>query len=250
MSAMIYPQDIVTRGSEQMLAKGVRVLQGNRLAFTELEHLRKLISYMDLNGEKSVADMGCGFGTVSLVMSPAIPRARFWLVNQNEFQLAHCPETAGFNRRCEDMTKTSIPDGSVDLVMFNYSLCHVDTLGALREAARIAKGRDGTPVPSAAGMRRARECDALPESAATGKLFVYDYARKSGDNRLSREYLFAHFISDALFREACASTGWRDVETICPGGDDTVFREAVGNDVLYDAIFEHLVPVIWRANRV
>ena len=61
-----------------------------------------------------------------------------------------------FTLRCEDMRATSIPSESVDLVIFNYSLCHVDTLAALKEAARIVK-------PS-------------------GRLFIYDHARKGGES--------------------------------------------------------------------
>lgn len=220
---MIYPQDIVTRGSEQLFAEGVRVLQGNRFASTELGHLQKLIGYMKLNGERAVADMGCGFGEVSLMMTSAIPRARFWLINQNTYQLRHCPMLPEFTLLREDMCATSIPWGSVDLVMFNYSLCHVDILAALTEAARIS--RPG------------------------GKLFVYDYARTGGDDELAEKNLFAHFVSDELFRVACACTWWTDVETIYPGGDDTPFREAMANDALYDAIFKDLVPVIWKAKR-
>jgi ubiquinone/menaquinone biosynthesis C-methylase UbiE len=206
-----------------MWAKGIRVLQGNRFAPTERGHLKKLIAYMGLNGERAVADMGCGFGAVSLAMSAAIPKADFWLVNRNKFQLSHCPEITGFKQRCEDMTATSIPEKSIDLVMFNYSLCHVEHAKALREAARVS--RDG------------------------GRLFVYDYARTGGDDTLSEAYLFAHFITDEEFRKVCAETGWTDVETIYPRGDDTLFREAMANDALYDAIFKNLVPVIWRAKR-
>lgn len=220
---MIYQEDIITRGSEQLFAQGVRVLQGNRFAPTELGHLLKLIAYMTLNGERAVADMGCGFGEVSLMMTSAIPRARFWLVNQNTYQLHHCPMIPEFTLLCEDMCATSIPWGSVDLVMFNYSLCHVDTLPALNEAARIAR--------------------------SGGKLFVYDYARTGGDNELAQKHLFAHFISDESFKETCDRTAWTDVETIYPGGDDTPFREAMANDALYKSIFKDLVPVIWKAKR-
>jgi SAM-dependent methyltransferase len=220
---MIYPQNIITRGSEQLFEAGVRVLQGNRFAPTELGHLQKLIGYMKLNGERAVADMGCGFGEVSLMMTSAIPRARFWLINQNIYQLARCPMLPEFTLLCQDMCRTSIPQGSVDLVMFNYSLCHVDTSAALEEAAAIAR--------------------------VGGKLFVYDYARTGGDNELAEKHLFAHFISDESFKEACAKTGWTDVETIYPGGDDSPFRAAMADDALYDSIFQHLTPIIWTAKR-
>jgi hypothetical protein len=222
---MIYPQDIVTEGSRQALARGIRILQGNRLDTTDEGHVSRLADYMQLNGEHYVADMGCGFGAVSWLLSKELlPKAHFSLINANRFQLAHCPLGRNFSRRLEDMCATSIPAGAMDLVMFNYSLCHVDPLAALTEAARIAQ-------PS------------------KGKLFVYDYERTGGDNALTEKHLFAHFLLDATFRGYCQATGWCDVETIHPGGDDTLFRRAVNNEAVYEAMFDHLQPVIWRAHR-
>jgi hypothetical protein len=222
---MTYPHDIVTEASRYLLGKGVTVLQGNRLGDTEEAHVDRLATYMELNGEREVADMGCGFGAVPWFLSKALlPRAHFWLINRNRFQLGHCPLGPAFTRRLEDMCETSIPDGLVDLVMFNYSLCHVEQMAALIEAARIAR-------------------------AVTGKLFVYDYERVSGDNTLTEKILAATFLSDQAFRVMCESTGWRDVETLRLDGDDTLFREAVNDDALYNEMFDHLRPVIWRARR-
>jgi hypothetical protein len=222
---MEYPHDIVTEASRCFLSKGVTVLQGNRLGATEEAHVARLATYMELNGEKEVADMGCGFGAVPWFLSKQLlPEAHFWLINKNRFQLGHCPLGPAFTRRLEDMCATSIPAGVVDLVMFNYSLCHVEQLAALTEAARIAK----------------------PE---TGKLFVYDYERVSGDDSLTEKILAAKFLSDPAFRVLCEDTGWCNVETFRMDGDDTIFREAANDDALYDSMFDHLRPVIWRAHR-
>lgn len=218
-----YPQEIVTEASKHLLTKGIRILQGNRFADTEEAHVDALAIYMRLNGEREVADMGCGFGEVSLLLGRKLPLARFWLVNQNQFQMEHCPVGDRYIRKVEDMCVTSIAADAIDLVMFNYSLCHVDQRDALTEAARIA--RPG------------------------GKLFVYDYQRTSGDNALTEKVLAAHFLSDAEFRAHATAAGWRDMETISPGGDDTLFREAVNDAALYDEMFDHLRPVIWRARK-
>jgi SAM-dependent methyltransferase len=219
---MVYPDHIVTEGSKHLLAKGVRILQGNRFADSEEAHVEALATYMRLNGEREVADMGCGFGQVSLLLGRKLPKARFWLVNKNMFQMEHCPVGERYTRKLEDMCNTSIPAGAMDLVMFNYSLCHVDTGAALTEAERIA--RPG------------------------GKLFVYDYQRLSGNNELTEKVLAAEFLSDVEFREHAGAAGWRDVETISPGGDDTVFRELAVDQPLYDEMFKHLQPVIWKAH--
>jgi SAM-dependent methyltransferase len=219
---MVYPNHIITEASKHLLAKGVRILQGNRFADTDEAHVDALATYMRLNGEREVADMGCGFGEVSLLLGRRLPEARFWLINKNLFQMEHCPVGERYIRKLEDMCSTSIPAGAVDLVMFNYSLCHVDPRAALAEAARIA--RPG------------------------GKLFVYDYQRMSGDNELTEKVLAARFLRDAQFRVAAAAIGWRDIETISPGGDDTLFREAAEDGALYDRMFDHLEPVIWKAH--
>ena len=244
---MDYPQDIVTEASRYLLGRGITVLQGNRFGDTEEAHVNRLATYMALNGlrpgfqpggasspeggayapegEKEVADMGCGFGAVPWFLSKQLlPHAHFWLINRNRFQLGHCPLGPAFTRRLEDMCETSIPGYSVDLVMFNYSLCHVEQVAALKEAARIARpGR--------------------------GKLFVYDYERVSGDDALTEKILRATFLSDQAFRALCDTTGWQGVETFRVDGDDTLFREAVNDDALYDSMFDHLRPVIWRAHR-
>lgn len=221
---MIYPHAIVTEASRDLLAQGIRILQGNRLAPTDEGHVSRLADYMQLNGERNVADMGCGFGEVSRLLAKSMPATDFWLVNQNEFQMEHCPEDPNMLWLYRDMCDTALPAGLMDLVMFNYSLCHVDPVAALSEAARIAH-------PS------------------KGKLFVYDCERMSGDNALTEKYMAAHFLLDATFRGYCQATGWRDVETFHPGGDDTLFRKAANNDAMYDAMFDHLQPVIWRAQR-
>jgi SAM-dependent methyltransferase len=220
---MVYPNHIITEASKHLLAKGVRILQGNRFANTDEAHVDALATYMRLNGEREVADMGCGFGEVSLLLGRKLPAARFWLVNKNLFQMEHCPVGERYIRKLEDMCSTSIPAGAVDLVMFNYSLCHANPRAALAEAARIAR--------------------------LGGKLFVYDYQRMSGDNELTEKVLAARFLRDAEFRVAAAATGWRDIETISPGGDDTLFREAAEDEALYDRMFDHLEPVIWKAHK-
>ena len=178
---------------------------------------------MHLNGERNVADMGCGFGEVSRLLKLKLPKACFYLVNINSFQMSKCPSGVGFIQHEEDMCNTSIPDESCDLVMFNWSICHVDLRKALGEAYRISR--------------------------PNGKLFVYDYERQGGDNELAEKLCSAHFFPYKEFKSACDDVGWRDVQELICGGDDTIFREAFGNDKLYDAFVCDLIPVIWTARK-
>lgn len=222
---MIYPDDMVTEASKYLHSQGITLLQGNRLGPTDGEHLEQLAGHMKLNGELDVADMGCGFGDVSRFLHKVVlQKAHFHLVNCNKFQLDRCPIEPGFfSFRQEDMCATTIPAESLDLVMFNYSLCHVDARAALREAARIAK--------------------------RGGHLFVYDYERVKGDNAETEKHLAATFLYDGEFRVIAAAYDWRDVETIHPGGNDGLFRDLFSRKELYDKMFAELTPVIWRARR-
>jgi hypothetical protein len=58
--------------------------------------------------------------------SELLPDAHFRLVNINQFQLDRCPQGERFTPHFEDFSCTTIPDNSVDLVMFNYSICHAE----------------------------------------------------------------------------------------------------------------------------
>jgi SAM-dependent methyltransferase len=218
---MKYDQQLVTDASEYLFGQGIRVLQGNRFAETETDHLEKLAGYMQLDSEKEIADMGCGFGEVSRFLSDLNRNAHFWLINTNQSQLLHCPKGSQFTARLEDMCGTSIPEDSVDLIIFNYSLCHVDPAEALREAARI-------------GNQKAR-------------LFVYDYRRIGGDDSLTEEHLAAHFLRDWQFNGVATLAGWREIEALDVPGDDRLFKEAVADDSFYHSMFDYLCPVIWRA---
>jgi ubiquinone/menaquinone biosynthesis C-methylase UbiE len=219
---MNYDNELAGKASKYLLSQGIRVLQGNRFAQTEIEHLEKLADYMALNGEREVADMGCGFGEVSVYLSRKMPQTHFWLVNINQAQIEECPSGEKFTLLREDMCSSSIPDESVDLIMFNYSLCHVAPIFALREAARI--GRD------------------------KARLFVYDYQRVWGDDELTKKHLSASFLRDSQFRGHALAAGWKEIETIPAPGDDTLFRAALGNDSLYEAMFSELLPTIWKAH--
>jgi SAM-dependent methyltransferase len=215
---MNYPD--VTEVSKRLYEQGVRILEGNRLGDTDEAHVDALVEQMKLNGERTVADMGCGFGEISRLLSNKFPDMLFYLINQNGFQLSKCPSNHRFDWHNEDMCATSLPRNLVDLVMFNHSLCHVNPAVALKEAYRIATDR--------------------------GRLFVYDYERVAGDNLVTEKVLHARFISDEEFRAACDATGWRNVETVHPGGSNKIFEELLD---CYDEIFRDMEPVIWTAKK-
>jgi ubiquinone/menaquinone biosynthesis C-methylase UbiE len=217
-------QDRLTMASRTALDHGLRVLQGFRLAPNDREHINKLLEYMDPAPGTTWLDIGCGFGEPARLMREVRPDLRFWLINNNLYQLEQVPAISMMPAFFADMYELPFPEASADGAMFLYSLCHADNKAlVLREAARVV--RPG------------------------GELFVFDYFRTGGEGRLAMRYLSASFVSGANFDALAESAGWDLMEQVFPDGDDTLFRSLFEDQELYYEIFKDLVPVIWKAVR-
>jgi ubiquinone/menaquinone biosynthesis C-methylase UbiE len=219
-------QNQLDRASRFALNKGVKLLQGYRLADTAVGHIQRLMYYMAPGSGTRWLDVGSGFGEAARLMRQLRPDLKFTLLNNNKFQLSHTPrELCGVHG---DMHRLPFADADFDGVMFLYSLCHADDLAqVLAEAHRVT--RPG------------------------GALFIYDYARTGGDNDLTEKHLNSYFWTYAEFYRIATETGWKvamfrlvQLET---QGSDAVFREMAENDVLYDTLMGGLEPVIWKGRR-
>jgi len=221
MSAI--PQAMLTEASRYGLSQDIKILQGYRLAPTDATHVDRLLDFMAPKRGTLWADIGCGFGEVARLMQARRPDLDFVLVNNNAFQLAVAP--SGFQKLQADMHAIPLDDAAVDGCMLLYALCHAEPINrALAEAARI--------------------------TAPGGELFVFDYARLSGDNRLLRQRLFAEAIPFDRMDALAAASGWKVTRLLAPDGDDALFRRLYDNDAEYALIFTHLMPVLWKAVRV
>lgn len=205
------------------LEAGLYVLQGNRLAPTERGHVEALLDMMVPEHGACVLDIGCGFGQVSRIMRELRPDLAFVMLNRDAFQLAQAPAGEGFSPVLGDMHAIPLPAASVDGAMALYAFCHADLVVALREASRVV--RPG------------------------GWLFIYDYERTGGDNRLMEHYLGARAHRADDFLALARATGWEVEFMQRVGGDDSLFRRLVANEQVYRSIFSDLSPVVWRLRR-
>ena len=216
------PVEAINEASRRCLQRGIRILQGFRLGPTDRAHISALLFHMEPGVGTRWLDIGCGFGEPAALMQELRPDLHFTLVNDNDFQLAQVPTYLDSHRA--DMHAMPFEDGAFDGAMFLYSLCHANGLmDALREAARVVR----------------------PE----GRLFVFDYLRKHGDNAATQACLGANFFKKDELRACTRAAGWQVNQVILPPGDDAVFRAAFGDIALYEELFAELVPVIWTAVR-
>ena len=197
---------------------GLRVLQGARFAESDGSHIAALLAYMNPPCGAVIADIGCGFGEVARIMTVQRPDLNFVLINSSASQLARAPDN--FRKFNCDMHNIPMQPASVDGAMFCYSLCHGDIRSALIEAARITK--------------------------PGGFLFVYDYVRKNGDSALSEAHLFARFYGFAEILTESRLSGWELTMFARPPANDALFRDAMGDNALYNAIFDDLTPAVWK----
>ena len=117
---------------------GLNVLNGFMLDVSEASHCARLLELMSPKPGAVVLDAGCGFGAVAKHMADARPDLRFYLLNLSEVQLEMCPE--GMARLHGSFDAIPLEDASVDVVMFNYAICHsVDWLRTLQEARRVLR---------------------------------------------------------------------------------------------------------------
>ena len=220
------PPDEMNAASLACLQRGVKILQGFRLADTDEAHIAALLAFMDPPHRSSWLDIGCGFGEPARLMQQQRPDLRFELVNNNRFQLSRVPsEMSAWHA---DMHDLPFLNATFDGAMFLYSLCHSEGLiSALREAARVVR-RDG-------------------------RLFVFDYVRLAGDNTLAKLHLGANFFTPDDLADLLWNAGWiANGITLPKTGSDAVFRSLFGDGTqveLYNRIFSELAPMLADCTR-
>lgn len=203
---------LVEQQTKALVESGFRLFQIHRFAESDNAHIARLLQWADFPDCSTVADMGCGVGEVAGVMGRLRDDLDFVLVNISGLQLEYAHGTKKI--QC-DFHSVPLATGSLDAVMFCFSIGHGEPLAALNEAHRLLK----------------------PD----GVLFIYDMVRVSGDNSSMEEVEYKVNSRAALEADAVGFTLDFYMEPSDRGG----FGESLlGAD--YARIFGGTIPAIWR----
>jgi ubiquinone/menaquinone biosynthesis C-methylase UbiE/3'-phosphoadenosine 5'-phosphosulfate sulfotransferase (PAPS reductase)/FAD synthetase len=209
----------VNAATAQCVEHGIRVLNAYMLAATEQDHAAALLELMDPPAGALVLDAGCGIGELARLMAALRPDLTFKLLNVSQEQLAQCPE--GMQRIHSDFARIPLPDESVDVVMFNFAICHADDwLTVFTEARRAL--REG------------------------GILFIFDMGRDAGDNVLMHHLVRARaFLPESIIDVAArAGLALHAAHELRPTAER--LREVFPNPGLYEATFANVFPIAQR----
>lgn len=211
----------VEAATKNLLNQNIRVLNAFLFAESEQGHVRRLMEFMHLPADAVVLDAGCGVGEIAKLMQEIRPDLTFKLLNIGPAQLAACP--SGMEQILGDFNSMPIENGSVDVVMFNYAICHAnDVERVIRECYRVL--REG------------------------GSLFINDMSREDGSNVLMQSVLGAraHIRADIEGAAKRAGLVLDDVYAHEP----VVHRlRSLIEPALFDLMFEGVTPTTWRFTR-
>lgn len=210
----------VDAASRRCAESGLRVLNAHLFADTEAEHVDVLLGLIQPKVGAVILDAGCGFGETARLMREARPDLFFKLVNASRAQLAECPLDMELIEA--DYTSMPVASGSVDVVMFNYAICHApDWVPVLREANRVL--REG------------------------GTLFINDMLRQNDvGNELMELTLGGRAHTEKKVAGWARQAGFELLEGIIHTGTVQRMRGVFQDAALYDCIMDGVVPATWR----
>lgn len=131
--------EAIDHATDLALASGVRVLQTGFIGGSQSAHVAFLLKLIDPAPGAHIVDAGCGVGEVARLMREQRQDLTFDLVNISQHQLDHAPGGEGYAHHLADFTRTDLPSGCADVVMFNSALCQMPINQALSEARRLLK---------------------------------------------------------------------------------------------------------------
>lgn len=201
-----------------LASAGHRVLQIFQMGATERAHVGALLDMFDPPEGALVLDAGCGIGAVADLMSDMRPDLRFVLLNVSLAQLEMCRGTHA--RVAADFHRLPVADGSVDAVLFTYSLGHGLLDVVLTEAVRVLK--------------------------PGGMLFIYDLASENSATLIRTLGYKAHAPGRVM--KICANLGLRRDFAIRPDANVDGFMRIMDRTT-FGKIFAGIVPAAYRFER-
>lgn len=214
--ALYDDEALVQQVTLQTLQAGTAVLQTHLLADTEDEHVAKLLQMLDPPKGAIILDAGCGVGAVADKMHKLRPDLVFFLQNRSPSQLALAP--AHFTHILGDFQDVGLPAGSIDVMMFSYSLGHGHLEKTLWEAQRLL--RPG------------------------GLLFIYDMTGADNSTLLVTTGYTTH--GTQRLRTAARRARMTLDSMVYPSGTVTTAFEALVHPDDYALLFKPLHPVAYR----
>lgn len=210
----------VDAASQMCAARGMRILNGHLFADTEEGHAGALLALIDPKPGAVILDAGCGFGEAARLMRDIRPDLTFKLLNVSRAQLDECPVDMDLIEA--DFSAVPLPDGCVDVVMFNYSISHApDWVEVLREANRVL--REG------------------------GTLFINDMMRQdAAGNELFEMVLGARAHQSWRVEGWAKQAGFSLAQGFVHRNTVQRMRGVFQDPALYDCIMANVVPATWK----
>lgn len=197
---------------------GRKLLQTYRFAHNDVEHVRRLLIWLDPAFGAKIIDMGCGVGEVARIMRSMRQDLQFTLVNISPVQLGYCSP-------CDDLCLSdfiTVPRNSAkyDCAIFMFSIGHENIGVSMKEAYRLLK--------------------------SGGVLFVFDMERLSGDNDAMSALVSYNVLSETDFRNAALGSGFIEDFCLKPKAHFNIGQEVCGSNENYEEIFGGVSPIVWR----
>lgn len=175
---------------------GSLVSVGHRMFVTHLieddieAHVANVLRYMEAPENAVIADLGCGIGEFERIAGPWRPDITWNMVNLSRKQLDLCPYGSQYRRFHVDACHTGLLSASQDVVLFHNAMVQMNSLDALREAARLVRLK--------------------------GKVVLYELIRKTGTNAVWMGKLqgYVPYLSRMLTDAAAAGLRLDNIEPL------------------------------------